>query len=320
MSADMSADRTAADVARLLAEPFDPAEVKAKPAVVQGNRALAMFYVDARVVQDRLDDVLGVDGWQDEYTVLPDGCVICRLRCRIAGEWVTKSDVGDPSKQPDAGDKMKSAFSDSLKRAAVKFGVGRHLYRVPAVWCDYDPQKKQFVRPPRPPAFAVATPEQPARAAQGPPENSPGGVKVQAQGVGTEAPPPETISRDECIDLFNLANERGLPIKRLLGQYHVGRLGELPRVHLSHARIYATKFQADGKALAEWVVQRESGLVKAGKARAGELVSFIEECARQAGETRPLEEFGPEGVASAVKAVARFVEAARAAKADVQTG
>jgi len=39
---------------------------------------------------------------------------------------------------------VKAAFSDALKRAAVKFGIGRYLYRLPTTWCDYDPQKRQF--------------------------------------------------------------------------------------------------------------------------------------------------------------------------------
>jgi hypothetical protein len=53
-------------VAGALAAPFDPREVRFKPGVVSGNRALALAYVDARVIQDRLDEVLGVMGWQDE--------------------------------------------------------------------------------------------------------------------------------------------------------------------------------------------------------------------------------------------------------------
>ena len=67
---------------------------------------------------------------------------------------MTKSDVGSMSEQPDGGDRMKAAFSDALKRAAVKFGVGRYLYRLTAVWADYDPMKKQFVQPPQLPVFA----------------------------------------------------------------------------------------------------------------------------------------------------------------------
>ena len=107
-----------------------------------------------RAIQDRLDDVLGVEGWQDEYTTLEDGSVVCRLRLRLGDDWITKMDVGSPSEQPDGGDRLKAAFSDALKRAAVKFGIGRYLYRLPATWCEYDAQKKQFTRPPTLPAFA----------------------------------------------------------------------------------------------------------------------------------------------------------------------
>ena len=141
-------------ITRALAALFDPHEVRFKPAVVTGHRALALAYVDARVIQDRLDEVLGVEGWQDDYKILPDGSVVCRLRLRLGDDWVTKVDVGGPSEQPDGGDRIKAAFSDALKRAAVKFGVGRYLYRLPSQWVDYDPQRRQFVHPPALPAFA----------------------------------------------------------------------------------------------------------------------------------------------------------------------
>src|SRR5262245_31039467 len=146
-------DRTE-KLTRRLAEPFDPSEVKFKPQVVKNNKALAMAYVDARVIQDRLDDVLGVDGWQDAFELLPDGSAVCRLSCKLGAEWLTKVDVGSPSEQPDPGDRVKAAFSDALKRAAVKFGVGRYLYRLPAQWADYDPTKRQFVRLPQLPDWA----------------------------------------------------------------------------------------------------------------------------------------------------------------------
>lgn len=138
-----------------LQDPFDPSEVHFKPGAVSGNRALALAYVDARAIQDRLDEVLGVEGWQDDYECLADGSVVCRLRLRLGDEWVTKVDVGGPSEQPGGGDRIKAAFSDALKRAAVKFGIGRYLYRLPTLWADYDPKKRQFVRPPALPAFAL---------------------------------------------------------------------------------------------------------------------------------------------------------------------
>ncbi len=144
-----------AEIEKQLAEPFEPGEVRFKPAVVSGTRALALAYVDARAIQDRLDHVLGVAGWQDEYECLPDGSVVCRLRLHLGNEWITKMDVGGPSEQPDEGDRRKAAFSDALKRAAVKFGIGRYLYRLPAQWVDYDTQKRQFVRPPSLPPSAL---------------------------------------------------------------------------------------------------------------------------------------------------------------------
>ena len=106
--------------------------MKFKPQMVKNNRCLAMAYIDARLIQDRLDGVLGVENWQDQYDILTDGSVMCRLRVRLGGRWITKSDVGSPSEQPDSGDRLKAAFSDALKRAAVKFGIGRYLYRLPA--------------------------------------------------------------------------------------------------------------------------------------------------------------------------------------------
>lgn len=131
-----------------LTAPFSTDAVKFKPAVVSGNRAMAIAYVDARVIQDRLDEVLGVLNWQDEYEFLSDGSVVCRLRLRIGEEWITKMDVGGQSGQPDEGDRRKAAVSDALKRAAVKFGVGRYLYRLPTMWVEYDPKKKRIVKPP----------------------------------------------------------------------------------------------------------------------------------------------------------------------------
>jgi len=142
-------------IAAALSAPFEIKDVKFKPQMVKNNRALAMAYIDARLIQDRLDEVLGVENWQDRFDILPDGSVMCRLRVKLGGRWITKSDVGSPSEQPDSGDRLKAAFSDALKRAAVKFGIGRYLYRLPAQWVDYDPVKKQLAQLPQLPAFAL---------------------------------------------------------------------------------------------------------------------------------------------------------------------
>lgn len=179
--------RSAREIQELLAVPFDSEHIKAKPQVVKGNRALASFYIDARVVQERLDDVLGIEGWTAHYVDLPGGSVRCELAVWLGNQWITKSDVGSPSDQPDPGDRVKAAYSDALKRAAVHFGIGRHLYRMPTVWHEYDPAKKSWASPvpipgrdrptgtadvppppppppppPRPPATTAPAPKRPA--------------------------------------------------------------------------------------------------------------------------------------------------------------
>jgi hypothetical protein len=174
-----------------LAEPFAADEVKWKPGATAGNRALAMCYVDARCVMERLDDVLGVDGWQDEYDFLPDGSCMCRLSLRINGEWIRKTDVGAESEQKDEGDRRKAAVSDALKRTAVKFGVGRYLYSLEAQWVDYDPQKKKFTR----------TPVLPDWARKGKAAPRPAELQAPAPPPEPEHDPAEVIGAEQVAEL-----------------------------------------------------------------------------------------------------------------------
>ena len=132
-----------ANVWEELAKPFDPSEVELKvQATTQDRkRGMVVAYVDARTVMDRLDAVVGPGNWRDSYYVSTDKEVdgkrivevVCVLGVRVheGGEWIEKQDVGE-------GDTLKAATSDALKRAAVKFGVGRYLYKLPKVWADLD--------------------------------------------------------------------------------------------------------------------------------------------------------------------------------------
>ena len=112
------------DLFAALAAPFDPDEVKLR---TQAGRQL--HYVTARTVMNRLDDVLGPENWWDDFVPL-EHSVICRLTIRLPdGTILTKSDAGGYAGMADPGDDDKSGFADAFKRAAVKFGVGRYLYR-----------------------------------------------------------------------------------------------------------------------------------------------------------------------------------------------
>ena len=115
---------------------FDVQEVRFRS---QAGRQLS--YITARTAMNRLDSVLGPENWWDEY--LPgENSVICRLTVRLPdGSTLTKSDAGGYAGMADQGDDDKSGFSDAFKRAAVKFGVGRYLYRdgVPSFIMEREP-------------------------------------------------------------------------------------------------------------------------------------------------------------------------------------
>ncbi len=147
MTQGLNGSNNGADIWAALSRPFsfDTIHIKVLTTNQDKTRGLIVPFVDARAVMDRLDEVVGPGGWSDSYSPLENGAVRCSLRVGKA----TKEDVGQ-------GEDAKSAFSDALKRAAVKFGVGRSLYGACKVWADLDQRgriafpeeiKQQVLRP-----------------------------------------------------------------------------------------------------------------------------------------------------------------------------
>jgi hypothetical protein len=113
------------DIFAALAAPFLAGEVKTR---TQGGRQLS--YITARTAMNRLDTVLGPENWRDSYRSGGENSIVCRLEIRLnSGEWLAKEDAGGFAGMSDSGDDDKSGYSDSFKRACVKFGIGRYLYR-----------------------------------------------------------------------------------------------------------------------------------------------------------------------------------------------
>jgi hypothetical protein len=107
-----------------LAAPFESHELK-----IRSQQGRQLTYITARTVMNRLDNVLGPENWWDEY-VPSENSVLCRLTIRLPdGSVLTKCDAGGYAGMADSGDDDKSGYSDAFKRAAVKFGVARYLYR-----------------------------------------------------------------------------------------------------------------------------------------------------------------------------------------------
>jgi hypothetical protein len=92
----------------------------------KGGRDMA--YVTARDVAERLDEVFGFENWTDHY-VPNDHSVQCTITVTLPdGKTVSKTDAGGYQGMSDQGDDDMSGYSNALKRAAVKFGIGRDLY------------------------------------------------------------------------------------------------------------------------------------------------------------------------------------------------
>ncbi len=121
-----------------LSEPFDYDLIKWRVGAKSGDKksGLALAYVDARDIMQRLDKVVGWDGWSNKTTKQGDTYI-----CELAVNGVVKTDgAGGTDVEAEKG-----GVSDALKRAAVLFGVGRYLYYTPPTWVAIKPQGKSFV-------------------------------------------------------------------------------------------------------------------------------------------------------------------------------
>lgn len=166
-----------------LSAPFVIDDVKYRVQALSGDQALLLPYVDSRAVQNRLDSVLRPENWDDHYEeyqapqvaipaetaklagihvryekgkgkiVEPDAeasanlvlnyyqkATKCILRVRIDGEsWITKEGIADNTDIEG----VKGGESQALRRAAVKYGIGRYLYELNNVWVQVQFQQPE---------------------------------------------------------------------------------------------------------------------------------------------------------------------------------
>src|SRR3954469_14252843 len=149
-----------ADAARDLRRPIAPAEVRFKVQAVRwpgrgqdkvASAAQVVAYIDARTVIARLN-LLFPGAWHAQTDALPlemrltrrnpDGTLTpirvteqgevkaddtLYYRCRLHIGEATFEDVG-------AGEDPKAAYSDAIKRAAVRAGIGESLYAMDSPW------------------------------------------------------------------------------------------------------------------------------------------------------------------------------------------
>ena len=105
----------------ILTRPFPDNEIKHRPG--PGGKSLA--YVSGASITQRLNQAFDhqwsydiVKSWDDGATVFVQG--------QLEAEGIKKVNIGTAeSSKPDA---LKSATTDALKRCALLFGIGLHLY------------------------------------------------------------------------------------------------------------------------------------------------------------------------------------------------
>lgn len=137
------------DIQDKLLAPFEDSDIEWRLQHVNKEKGfgIAVPYVTNRAIQQRLDKAVGADGWKNEY--IPwhsDGEKQSQL-CGISiyfedrKEWVTKYDGAEDSDiEP-----VKGGLSDSMKRAAVQWGVGRYLYSMGTVYVDVEKRGETHV-------------------------------------------------------------------------------------------------------------------------------------------------------------------------------
>lgn len=218
-----------------LKDPFSQADVEFRISRVLKNnqKAVVLAYITSRAVMDRLDQTFGIEGWTDSYTVLENG-IVCKLSVRINDEWISKQDTA-PFTNIES---LKGGFSDALKRAAVKFGIGRYLYKLPEYYVDlvqdrpynvgdakihkyYSREASGYWIEPSLPIWAINSQQQAPRAETPAPQkeykphlsyNSPGN---NYNDVETQKPNPVN---NNYLSVENLPNDRG-QLQVLLNDY-----------------------------------------------------------------------------------------------------
>lgn len=119
-----------------LAEPFPADAVSWRVGSTTGDKTkgMALAYLDARDVMDRLDLVCGPAGWERRHPHV-GGTTTCEIAIWVEGRgWIVKSDgAGDTQVEAEKG-----SLSDAFKRAAVNWGIGRYLYGLPSPWVELE--------------------------------------------------------------------------------------------------------------------------------------------------------------------------------------
>lgn len=131
-----------------LRKPFAPEDLewRLQQAFEEKMRGIAVPYVTNRAIQNRLDEAVGPENWYNDYKPWHGAgkkeAQLCGIAIYFEGRgFITKWDGAEDSDiEP-----VKGGLSDSMKRAAVQWGIGRVLYNMDTVWVNIEKRGKIHV-------------------------------------------------------------------------------------------------------------------------------------------------------------------------------
>ena len=140
--------KTPREIQQALAMPFAPEDLewRLQTTFEDNMRGVAVPYVTNRAIQNRLDDVVGPENWYNDYKPWHGNgkkeAQICGISIYFEGRgFITKWDGAEDSDiEP-----VKGGLSDSMKRAAVHWGIGRILYSMDTVYVDIEKKGRSFI-------------------------------------------------------------------------------------------------------------------------------------------------------------------------------
>lgn len=130
-----------------LKEYFPQEDLQFKIGATSGDKSkgIALAYINSSAVMDRLDEVLGAENWTKKHSWGEKGEIMCGISILFeypdgSLKWHTKWDAGvQPEFEPEKG-----GISDSLKRAANCWGIGRYLRKFPQMWLPIEKRGRNY--------------------------------------------------------------------------------------------------------------------------------------------------------------------------------
>ena len=95
------------------------------------TKLIIVPYINNRCVMERFDFAFGNANWNSSFLEVTDG-FLCTITATVGDKTVSRTDGANKT----SIEALKGGISDSMKRTAVQFGVGRCLYKYPKVMVE----------------------------------------------------------------------------------------------------------------------------------------------------------------------------------------